>query len=295
MIILKSLRVSIVLSTLLASNLWSNANLEQKLTQIKKVFATQQLQSSQLQHPEAFSPQRFFSKLQENLTQVENKLSPEKWSVFQTHIRKIHRRVQFLALNNEEINQGELYSQIRRDVQRFVHEMNQEEEPALQASLVQKLVRDAKKAPSQAKEINEKMHVYGTQTWTNATGKTVTIGGVTRFYPGWNSCARVVTAIMKHTGYGNGIFNLVRKYERYLQRKGFKVVKYDDMEKGDVVIWKKGGLNHIGIYTGWGINMEGPGWTTVDNWSISGEPEHRPLNRSTLWGWEIRKILRPNR
>ena len=266
------------------------------IEQLQSLKATSQtlasINRSLVPELEEIEPVRFFDNLMKGIGDIRKNLNDEKMSLLKKHLRQLNRRVIHSRLHEME---GTMQPNVilKKGIFEMVRALNAEcyyEERGYAA----KFVKAAKGAPGEAQEIDGKMHVYGTRTWTSATGKTVTIGGIKRFYPGWNSCARVVSAILKHAGWRTSIYNRVRSVESNLKSRGFRKVSYDDTKPGDIVVWaKEGGLNHIGIYTGWGINMEGPGWTTVDNWSISGEPEHRPLNRETLWGWKIRVILRP--
>lgn len=141
------------------------------------------------------------------------------------------------------------------------------------------------------------MFVYGHQTWTDATGMEATILGVTSFYPGWNSCARTATAILKQGGVRVGIMNGVRDVERTLAGMGWKrLSETAPVDLGDVVIWAKGNLNHIGIYVGWRFCNALLQPCTMDNYSLSGRPEVRPLHRERLnlpviGGWAFRVAL----
>ncbi len=146
----------------------------------------------------------------------------------------------------------------------------------------------ARRAPSNVSYKNGDAHVFGHRTWTPATAK--------NGYPGYNSCARVASAILKEAGVNVPMRNQVVQLERDLQGRGWKKVEVDEIKKGDVVIWKQNqsGANHIGFYTGYGLNLHrGFGQTTVDNFSVTGEPEFRALHRESEWNWRIRKVLRP--
>lgn len=152
--------------------------------------------------------------------------------------------------------------------------------------LSRKIYETAIDAPSSVTYKNGDAHVYGQRTWTPATK----VGRL----KGYNSCARVASAILNKAGVKVGMQNRVRTLESILQRKGWKNIKVDDIKKGDVVIWKTDkGANHIGFYAGHRLNIHrGFGKTTVDNFSLTGEPEFRALHRETEWGWKIRKVLR---
>jgi hypothetical protein len=82
------------------------------------------------------------------------------------------------------------------------------------ATLAERVYEAADGAPAHCEERNGRMFVYGQQTWTEATGQEVTILGMTSFYPGWNSCARTATAILKQGGVKIGIMNGVRDVEQ---------------------------------------------------------------------------------
>lgn len=156
-------------------------------------------------------------------------------------------------------------------------------------SVSRKVYEAAVQAPRNVTYKKGDAHVFGYRVWTPGTrvGK----------YPGYNSCARVASAILKKAGVNVKMRSRVVRLESDLQHKGWKRVKVDDIKKGDVVIWKhKGGANHIGFYAGLRPNIHrGFGKTTVDNFSFTGEPEFRALNRETEWDWRIRKILRAPR
>lgn len=145
----------------------------------------------------------------------------------------------------------------------------------------------ARRAPSNVTYKNGNAHVFGHRTWTPGTAK----NGM----PGYNSCALVASAILKEAGVDVPMRSQVVRLESDLQGRGWKKVDVSKIKKGDVVIWKhKSGANHVGFYTGWGLNRQrGFGQTTVDNWSLTGEPEFRALHRETEWNWRIRKVLRP--
>ncbi|MGE0495213.1 MAG: NlpC/P60 family protein [Vulcanimicrobiota bacterium] len=154
-------------------------------------------------------------------------------------------------------------------------------------TLSDRVYRAALDAPSSVTYKDGRAHVFGDQTWTDGTRK----GN----YPGYNSCARVASAILRKGGVKTGIHDTVVGLEGTLQGKGWKKVDVDDIRKGDVVIWKHNqtGANHVGIYVGNRLNLHrGFGQTTVDNFSFTGEPEFRALHRETEWNWAIRKVLR---
>lgn len=194
--------------------------------------------------------------------------------------------------------------------------------------LSEEIYEAAKEAPSEYDEETRKL--YGVRTQNSSTKLEVAVpvvGDVT--LPGYNSCALVASAILKKAGVRIGAYALVNNVRRYLSSNGWR--RTLTPSKGDIVIWakRKEGrtewkkravvhwkdnklykeeidtidysanryYNHIGVFIGWSIAIQGPvitggspvGWYTVDNSSVTGEPEFRPYNRA-LSGWRVREI-----
>jgi len=132
--------------------------------------------------------------------------------------------------------------------------------------------------------------LYGFQTWTNDTKRT--IAGMS--YPGMLSCAIVVSAILNKAGRGIGRHYGVDDVRSALG--GWKTIGDESaLERGDVVFWKATRLKaellwklghyprgqypqHVGVYVG--KDFAGRR-TTVDNNSLTGKPERQTLSR---WG-----------
>ncbi len=96
-------------------------------------------------------------------------------------------------------------------------------------------------------------------------------------FPGYLSCARVCSAILKKAGAGKGIHSACLRLDKALS--GWKKVKTDDLSKGDVVFWAKNAQDfrprHVGIHIGWFMGLS----FTVDNNSLLGRVVKRPMSR----------------
>ncbi|MDD5089511.1 MAG: hypothetical protein PHQ23_01220 [Candidatus Wallbacteria bacterium] len=105
------------------------------------------------------------------------------------------------------------------------------------------------------------MFVYGMRTWYSGTAYTY----MGMNFPGWNSCAYVVSAIFKGAGKSIGSIGSVSTLASKLAGMGYKTISsYSEVVKGDVIWWQGDDSRHIGVYTGWG--------RAVSNNSLTGKP-----------------------
>lgn len=115
--------------------------------------------------------------------------------------------------------------------------------------------------------------LYGVQTHISITAHP----DYPDMFPGYLSCARVCSAILKKAGAGKGIHSACLRLDRALS--GWRKVKVADLSKGDVVFWARNAQDfrprHVGIHIGWFMGIS----FTVDNNSLLGRVVKRPMSR----------------
>ena len=115
--------------------------------------------------------------------------------------------------------------------------------------------------------------LYGVQTHISITAHP----DYPDMFPGYLSCARVCSAILKKAGAGKGIHSACLRLDKALS--GWRKVKVDDLSKGDVVFWARNAQDfrprHVGIHIGWFMGVS----FTVDNNSLLGRVVKRPMSR----------------
>ena len=162
----------------------------------------------------------------------------------------------------------------------------------------ERLVAVADEAPRAARAVAGNVELFGHGMWTDGTAWTEPRTGLN--FPGYLSCARVVSAIFLEAArrggrrWLSGIDSRVSGVERTLAGAGWRSVPPSQARPGDVAIWKQrsGPGNHIGIVVGRRLAAAGR-MATIDNLSLTGRPAVRPLHRDYPPGpWVIRRVLR---
>lgn len=205
----------------------------------------------------------FVSYLEKRLPQMMENYDKETNCFIKTGICEISESVKQFSLSHEDTD--EVCGYLDSLISDFVKTADSVISGDKEITFAEKLADSAKNSFYNLEETNSIMYIYGMRTWYPETGATKTIMGITKFYPGWLSCAYTVSAFFKGAGKSIGSIGSVTDLTAKLSGKGWKTIySYDDVERGDVIFWKDSSARHIGVYLGWG--------TACSNSSFIGTP-----------------------
>ena len=204
--------------------------------------------------------------MQQVVSERRAELSEDDIRSLSSIISKLKRELSFSSVYGEKCNEPLLlYGRAAAKLDEALSEIFQEEE--VRGGLRDRVVKWANEA------VGVSTPLYGVQTHIAITAHP----DYPDLFPGYLSCARVCSAILRKAGASKGIHSACLRLDSALS--SWTKIKVDSLSKGDVVFWAKNAQDfrprHVGIHIGWFMGVS----FTVDNNSLLGRVVKRPMSR----------------